>query len=79
MENEILQLDNVIIRVINLPICVKGVTVPHPDGTYNIFINSQYSIDVQRDTLKHELNHIKNLDFDNFDNIQLIEQRASAI
>ena len=72
------QLDNVIIRIIDLPICVKGVTVPHPDGTYNIFINARYPIDIQQDTLKHELNHVENFDFDNFDTIQIIEHRANS-
>ncbi len=70
-------MDNVVIRIIDLPICVKGVTVPHSDGTYNIFINARYPIDIQQDTLKHELKLVENFDFDNFDSIQFIEQRAS--
>lgn len=72
-------MDNVIIRVVSLPYTVRGVTIPHPDGTYNIYINDKYSVETQNKILQHELRHIKNFDFDNFDNIRFIEQRANAV
>jgi len=72
-------LDNIIIRVVDLPYAVKGVTIPHTDCTYNIYINTKYSVETQNEILQHELRHIKNFDFDNFDNIKIIEQRANAV
>ena len=69
--------DDMIVRTIPLPICVKGVTVPHPDGTYNIYINANYSSEIQKDILKHELRHIYNDDFENFDDIDVCEDRAN--
>lgn len=71
-------MDNIIIRVVDFPYVVRGVTIPHPDGTYNIYINSKYSVETQNKILKHELRHIQNLDFDNFDDIKIIERRAST-
>lgn len=71
-------IDNIIIRLIDLPCTVKGVTIPHPDGTYNIYINDRYSIELQNEILKHELRHIENFDFDNFDNIKIVEKRANT-
>ena len=70
-------MDNIIVRIIDLPLCVKGVTVPHPDGTYNIFINAKFPIDIQRQTIKHELKHVSNMDFESIDDIKTIENRAS--
>lgn len=69
-------MDNIIIRVVNLPICVKGVTIPHSDGTYNIYINANYSNEHQKQILKHELTHINNSDFNNYDSIEIVEKRA---
>ena len=68
--------DDIIVRTIDMPICIKGVTVPDTDGTYNIYINAQYSAEMQNDILKHELRHVQNSDFDNFDSIKTIEDRA---
>ncbi len=72
-------MDNIIIRVVDLPYAVKGVTIPHTDCTYNIYINTKYSVETQNEILQHELRHIQNFDFDNFDNIKIIEQRANAV
>lgn len=68
--------DNIIVRIVPLPAAVKGVTIPSDDGTYNIYINSAYSDVMINEILKHELTHVKNYDFDNFDEIKIIETRA---
>lgn len=69
--------EDIIVRLIDLPICVRGVTVPHPDGTYNIYINLKYNADMQKDILRHELCHINYGDFDNFEDIKIVEDRAN--
>ncbi len=71
--------ENIIIRIIDMPITIKGVTIPSNDGYYNIYINARYSVDHQNKTLRHELKHVRNFDFDNFDNIKIIEKRANAV
>lgn len=37
---------------------VPGVIAANSDGTANIYINTLYSLDVQRRALKHELRHL---------------------
>lgn len=69
--------DNVIVRLVPLPVVVKGVTIPSDDGYYNIYINCSYSVEMQNEILKHELRHVANYDFDNFDDIKIIEGRAN--
>lgn len=72
-------LDDVIVRSVPMPLTVRGVTIPSPDGYYNIYINSNYSVEIMNKTLKHELKHVCNYDFDNFDDLKFIENRASVI
>ncbi len=72
--------NNIIVRTVDfLPLCVKGVTVPSDDGYYNIYINAKYSIEMQNIILRHELEHISNDDFENFDDIGIIEERAKVV
>ena len=68
--------ENIIVRVLPLPECVKGVTIVSPDDIYNVYINEIFSYEEQKKILLHELSHIKHIDFDNFDNINFIENRA---
>lgn len=48
------------VRFVPLPIHVEGTTVPNPDGSCDIYINSQLSIDKQKKALKHEVSHVVN-------------------
>ena len=52
-------MDAVIIRIINLPYGVKGMTVKDAEGDYNIYLNGRYSSDVQADAFRHEVEHIR--------------------
>lgn len=72
-------MNDVIIRFISLPHTVRGVTVTNPDLTYNIYINSNLPPDIQESAYKHEMRHIGYNDFDNFDDILKIENRAQKI
>ena len=69
-------MDNIIIRIVDLPISIKGVTIPSLDGYYNVYINAKYSAEMQNIILNHELKHVKNFDFENFDSINIVEERA---
>ena len=51
--------DNICVKIIDMPIVIKGFTKLCEDDFYNIFINAKYSLEEQRQILKHELNHIK--------------------
>ena len=54
-----------IVRYVDLPIPIKGVTIMDHDGFYNIYINSQLSFEEQEKAIRHELEHINRADFDN--------------
>ena len=69
-------MNDVIIRFISLPNTVRGVTVTNPDFTYNIYINSNLPPDIQKKAYKHEMRHIGYNDFENFEDIIKIEERA---
>lgn len=47
----------------------------NPDGSYSIFINAKLSYEMQRKVYLHELNHIKNSDFEKH-NVDVIEYYA---
>ncbi len=64
------------VRLIKLPLSVKGVTIPDKDGNYNIFINKNLSYEIQVDTYIHEINHIENTDFYKNCPVQVLENKA---
>lgn len=59
----IMAMDNVIIRIIDLPYGVGGLTVKDSEGDYNVYLNARYSFDRRVTFFRHELEHIKNGDF----------------
>lgn len=62
-----------IIRYIDLPIPVKGVTAMDSSGFYNIYINARLSIDEQKRTIAHELEHIARGDFFSYGTLEEVE------
>ena len=66
----------VYVRYIKLPCCVKAVTVPNIDDTYDIYINSTLNAATQAKALDHEMIHIKqNHHYDN-NPVALAEKEA---
>lgn len=51
------------LRWIEMPITVEGVTIPDPDGDFNVYINTLLSESKRKKVVEHELAHIK---FDHF-------------
>ena len=56
--DELLALNNIYYRIVNLPRYVKGLTVKKND-CYVILINERLDNSVQAETLQHELAHIE--------------------
>ena len=56
-------MNDVIIRLTKLPLYIKGQLLLDEDGDYNVYINSQYSMEMQKATFEHEINHILYNDF----------------
>lgn len=58
-------MDEVIVRLQDMPTKMKGVTLLDESGDYNVYINSRLSADSQREVLNHEMLHIRRDDFYN--------------
>lgn len=70
-------MEDYFVRTIKLPGSIKGITCPHEDGTYSVYINSDLSEGCTRKTLKHELNHIeKDHFYDDVKSIEAVEAEA---
>lgn len=52
-------MDDIIVRLIDLPHSVNGVTVLDEEGDYNVYINSRLSLHNRDVAYKHELAHIQ--------------------
>ena len=70
-----LYMDAVIIRIINLPYGVPGLTVKDEEGDYNVYLNARLSLGQRAKAFRHEIEHIKNGDFYSEDSVEEIEQR----
>lgn len=70
-----LGMDAVIIRVIDLPYGVPGVTVKDENDDYNVYLNARYSADRRIVAFEHELRHIMNGDFYSHDPVWVKEAK----
>lgn len=66
-------MDEVIVRLQDLPIKINGMTILDSDENYNVYINARLSCDDQRKAYEHELEHIRRDDFYNSCSIQEVE------
>lgn len=66
------------VKFVELPIRTEGCTIPNPDGSFEIYINSLLCEKRQKEKLKHELEHIREDHFyQDRKNIFTIESEAS--
>lgn len=52
-------MNNIIVRLADLDPRVRGFVRPDSNGDYNIYINCNLCIEMQKQTLRHELEHIR--------------------
>lgn len=71
-------MDNVNVVIMDLPYNVKGSVNPNRDGSYTIFVNAKLNYYQQHCTYLHELEHIRNRDFEKKD-VQEIEVKTHKI
>ena len=69
-------MNNTYIRLIWLPSCINAVTVPDENADFNIFVNKDLCLNQQEKAINHELEHIKNRDFESFFNVCKIENEV---
>lgn len=70
-------MDAVIIRKIDMPVGIKGLTVLDENGDYNIYINDKLSHDQQGVAFRHEVEHIKRGHFYSYEDLLALEEQAS--
>ncbi|MBQ8768846.1 MAG: hypothetical protein IJZ15_04280 [Oscillospiraceae bacterium] len=51
-------ISDVTIRYVEFPLTVEGVTIPNPDGTFDIYINDVFCNEKKTEILQHELEHL---------------------
>jgi len=56
-------MDDKFIRIVDMDITTKAVTVLDNESDYNIYINARWATNEQITALKHELQHINRGDF----------------
>lgn len=71
-------MESIIVRGIELPPKIKGVTVIDGEGDYNVYINTLLSPEAQKRAQKHELTHIIKDHFYNYDPVIINEIEANA-
>jgi len=59
----------------DMPYSIKAYTAKH-NGFYNIYVNSKMCLEQNRKSIKHELEHIYNRDFDKEELADIIETSA---
>ena len=52
------------VRLIDMPLDVCGLTAMDDDGFANVYLNARLSHERRQSTLRHELCHLQNGDFD---------------
>ena len=63
----------------DLPGTISAYTVANPDFSYTVVLNSRLNYERQQKAYRHELNHIKNGDYDRRCSVDLIECYAHAL
>lgn len=52
-------MDSIIVRLVDLPLAVRGAVREDENGDYNIYINARLSEDQRVVAFRHELEHIR--------------------
>lgn len=52
-------MNSIMVRLADLDPRVRGFVKPDNNGDYNIYINCNHCIEMQKETLRHEMEHIR--------------------
>lgn len=63
------------VKLVDLPVRIKGFTRSNPDGSYTMLLNARHSHITQMHTYRHEMDHIDDGDFEQA-NVDVIERMA---
>lgn len=57
-------MNDIFIRMIDMPGAFPGMTIEDADGDYNVYINAQLSQACRIKAYRHEMDHIRHNDFE---------------
>lgn len=66
-------MNDIIIRVVDMPESIRALTIRDPENDYNIYLNCRLSQERLLQAYMHELQHIRSGDFDSSESVDLIE------
>lgn len=69
-------MENIFVTYYDMPCTIASYVVSNNDMTYTIVINSRMAIERQKEAYMHELDHIKNGDYEKKCDIDFIEINA---
>jgi len=69
-------MDSVIIRVLDLPMTIRGATVKDENGDYNVYINARLSEDGRAAAFRHEIEHIRQGHFYSEEPVEVLESKV---
>ncbi|MBE6813725.1 MAG: hypothetical protein E7523_12755 [Ruminococcaceae bacterium] len=72
-------MNEIIIRLLPMPVGVRAFTIPDSEGDYNVYLNCRLSAEQQRRSLRHEQMHIHRNDFYNETSACAIERTLAAL
>lgn len=64
---------------VDLPTTIRSFVVSNSDMSFTIMINAKMGKEQQLLAYRHEINHIKNGDYDRNGSVDLIEQMAHSL
>ena len=70
-------MNSVIVRIVDLPIVMRGAVREDENGDYNIYINARLSEDQRVAAFRHEIDHIRRGHLD--DDTKTREQKESEV
>lgn len=72
-------MNEIIVRLLPMPVGVRAFTLPDSEGDYNVYLNCRLSAEQQRRSLRHEKMHILRNDFCREASACAIERSLAAL
>ena len=72
----VIDLNDIFVSLVELPGTVRSFVIAHADQTYTVVLNSKLSQEQHLLSYQHEVDHIKNGDYDKKCGVDLIEISA---
>ena len=73
MRKEMISLEDIFVKLIELPYTIRSYVVLNKDQSYTIVLNSKLSHEQNMISYQHEMEHIKNGDYEKKCSVDMIE------